>query len=187
MTVAIFLGALLGAMALGIPIAYALLACGVALMLHLDMFDAQILAQNVIAGRVRLGVIAGGQIPAVPAGRRFYAGGGGSVRGYGYQDLGPRDPVFDDPIGGRSLAEFALEARIRVNLLGNKIGIVPFIDAGNIYTSPLPRIDNLRFGAGVGVRYHTNFGPIRVDVGTPIGRRRGDPRVAVTVSLGQAF
>ena len=50
MTVAIFLGALLGAMALGIPIAYALLACGVALMLHLDMFDAQILAQNVING-----------------------------------------------------------------------------------------------------------------------------------------
>jgi TRAP-type transport system large permease protein len=50
MTVAIFLGALIGAMALGIPIAYALLACGVALMVHLDMFDAQILAQNVING-----------------------------------------------------------------------------------------------------------------------------------------
>ncbi len=50
MTIAIFLGALLGAMALGIPIAYALLACGVALMVHLDMFDAQILAQNVING-----------------------------------------------------------------------------------------------------------------------------------------
>ena len=44
--------------------------------------------------------------------RRFYAGGGGSVRGYGYQELGPED-VYDDPIGGRGLAEFALEARIR--------------------------------------------------------------------------
>ena len=50
MTIAIFLGALLGAMALGMPIAFALLACGVALMWHLDMFDAQILAQNVIDG-----------------------------------------------------------------------------------------------------------------------------------------
>ncbi|MET0195130.1 MAG: TRAP transporter large permease subunit [Hyphomicrobiaceae bacterium] len=50
MTVAVFLGALIGAMALGIPIAFALLATGVALMLHLDMFDAQILAQNVING-----------------------------------------------------------------------------------------------------------------------------------------
>jgi len=50
MTVAVFLGALLAAMALGIPIAYALLACGVALMWHLDLFDAQILAQNVING-----------------------------------------------------------------------------------------------------------------------------------------
>jgi translocation and assembly module TamA len=106
------------------------------------------------------------------------------VRGYGFQRLGPRDPVFDDPIGGRSLAEFALEARVRV---GGAFGVVPFIDAGNIYTSPLPRLDELRFGAGIGVRYHSNFGPIRVDVGTPLNRRSGDPRVAVYVSLGQAF
>src|SRR4051794_37065189 len=50
MTIAVFLGSLLGAMALGIPIAFALLVCGVALMWHLDLFDAQILAQNVING-----------------------------------------------------------------------------------------------------------------------------------------
>ena len=50
MTIAVFLGALLGAMALGIPIAFSLLLCGAALMWHLDMFDAQILAQNVING-----------------------------------------------------------------------------------------------------------------------------------------
>lgn len=137
----------------------------------------------VIAGRTRLGTIFGATRDRIAPSRRFYAGGGGSVRGFGYQDLGPRDPIFDDPIGGRSLAEFALEARVRV---GN-FGIVPFVDAGNIYTSPLPHIDDLRFGAGIGLRYHTNFGPIRVDVGTPIGRREGEPRVAVYVSLGQAF
>lgn len=141
----------------------------------------------VVAGRVRLGTIFGAQRDRIAPSRRFYAGGGGSVRGFGFQDLGPRDPIFNDPIGGRSLAEFALEARVRVNLLGDNIGIVPFVDAGNIYTSTLPRLDDLRFGAGVGVRYHTNFGPIRVDVGTPLGRRPGEPRVAVYVSLGQAF
>ena len=89
-----------------------------------------------IAGRARLGTIFGASRDRIAPSRRFYAGGGGSVRGYGFQALGPRDPVFDDPIGGRSLAEFALEARVRVG----EFGIVPFIDAGNISTSPLPRL-----------------------------------------------
>jgi translocation and assembly module TamA len=137
----------------------------------------------VLAGRARLGTILGSSRDRIAPSRRFYSGGGGSVRGFGYQRLGPRDPVFNDPIGGRSLAEFALEARIR---FGNW-GIVPFLDAGNIYTSPLPRIDNLRFGAGLGARYYTRFGPIRVDVGTPLSREKGDARVAVYVSIGQAF
>ena len=72
---------------------------------------------------------------AIAPSRRFYAGGGGSVRGYGYQDIGPRDPN-NDPIGGRSLTEFSIEARVKA--FGN-FGIVPFFDAGNIYTSPLPK------------------------------------------------
>lgn len=136
-----------------------------------------------IAGRTRLGTIFGASRDRIAPSRRFYAGGGGSVRGYGFQRIGPRDPIFDDPIGGRSLAELAIEARVRVG----SFGIVPFIDAGNISTSPLPRFDNLRFGAGVGVRYHTRFGPIRVDLATPINPAPGDPRIAVYVSLGQAF
>jgi translocation and assembly module TamA len=136
-----------------------------------------------LAGRIRLGTILGAGRDRIAPSRRFYAGGGGSVRGYGFQRLGPRDPVFDDPIGGRSVAEFAVEARIR---WGNW-GIVPFLDGGNISTSPLPRFQNLRFGAGIGVRYHTRFGPIRVDVGTPLHRQSGDSRLAVYVSLGQAF
>jgi translocation and assembly module TamA len=140
-------------------------------------------ARVTVAGRTRLGTILGAGRDDIAPSRRFYAGGGGSVRGYGFQALGPRDPVFNDPIGGRSLTEFALEARVRV---GN-FGIVPFVDAGNISTSPLPRLQDLQFGAGIGVRYHTRFGPIRVDVGTPLNPRAGDPRIAVYVSLGQAF
>ena len=136
-----------------------------------------------IAGRVRFGTILGAPRDAIAPSRRFYAGGGASVRGYGFQSIGPRDPD-NDPIGGRSLTEFSLEARVRV--FGN-IGVVPFFDGGNIYTSPLPKFTGLRYGTGLGVRYYSNFGPIRLDVGTPINPQPGDARVAVYVSLGQAF
>jgi translocation and assembly module TamA len=137
----------------------------------------------VLAGRVRVGSILGAPRDAVAPSRRFYAGGGASVRGYGYQDIGPRDPN-NDPIGGRSLAEFALEARVRA--FGN-FGVVPFLDGGNIYTSTMPDFSGFRYGAGLGVRYYSSFGPIRVDVGTPLNPQKGDARVAVYVSLGQAF
>ncbi len=137
----------------------------------------------VLAARTRVGSILGAPRDAVAPSRRFYAGGGASVRGYGFQDIGPRDPN-NDPIGGRSLAEFSVEARVRA--FGN-FGVVPFLDAGNIYTSTMPRFSGFRYGAGIGVRYYSNFGPIRVDVGTPLNPRPGDPRVAVYVSLGQAF
>lgn len=136
-----------------------------------------------LAGRMRLGTIAGAPRDAIAPSRRFYAGGGASVRGYGFQGIGPRDPN-NDPIGGRSLTEFAVEARLK---LFGPFGLVPFFDAGNIYTSPLPKFTGLQYGAGVGVRYYSNFGPIRIDVGTPINPQPGDPRVAVYVSLGQAF
>ncbi|BCA58737.1 autotransporter assembly complex protein TamA [Sphingomonas sp. HMP6] len=137
----------------------------------------------VLAGRVRLGTIAGAPRDAVAPSRRFYAGGGASVRGYSYQGIGPRDPN-NVPIGGRSLAEFSIEARVKA--FGN-FGLVPFLDGGNISTGTLPSFSDLRFGAGVGVRYYSNFGPIRIDVGTPLNPQRGDARVAVYVSLGQAF
>ncbi len=140
----------------------------------------------VAAGRVRLGTIFGASRDAIAPSRRFYAGGGGSVRGYGYQRLGPRD-IDNDPIGGRSLAEFSLETRFRTKWLGGNLGIVPFFDGGSLTTSSVPSFTDWQFGAGIGLRYYSNFGPIRVDVGTPLNRQKGDTRVAVTVSLGQAF
>ena len=135
-----------------------------------------------IAGRTRLGTIVGAERDRIAPSRRFYAGGGASIRGYGYQAVGPVD-ADGDPIGGRSLTEFSIEARVRIG----DFGVVPFLDAGNLYTSPLPRFTGFRYGAGIGARYYTNFGPIRVDLGTPLNRRRGDARIAVYVSLGQAF
>jgi translocation and assembly module TamA len=136
----------------------------------------------VLAGRVRFGAIQGISRDAIAPSRRFYAGGGGSVRGYGYQKIGPVD-VNGDPIGGKGLTEFGAEARIRFGVFG----IVPFLDGGNLYAGSKPQFTDLRFGTGLGVRYYSSFGPIRVDVGTPLDRRQGESRVAVYVSLGQAF
>ena len=140
----------------------------------------------VLAGRVRLGSIPGTAIENIAPSRRFYAGGGGSVRGYGYQQIGPRDSL-GSPSGGRSLTEFSIEARIKTGLFGGAVSLVPFIDAGSVELGVTPRLRDMRYGAGLGLRYKTGFGPIRIDVGTPLNRREGDSRVAVYVSLGQAF
>ena len=139
--------------------------------------------QIVLASRVRAGSILGGvAADRIAPTRRFYAGGGASVRGYAYQSIGPRDPN-NDSVGGKSLVEFSLEARVR---FGN-FGVVPFIDAGNISTGFLPKLSDVRYGAGLGLRYYSNFGPIRIDVGTPLNPQKGDSRIGVYVSLGQAF
>ena len=140
----------------------------------------------VLAGRVRLGTIFGTSAFDVAPSRRFYSGGGGSVRGYGYQQLGPKD-VDGSPIGGRGLAEFGLEARIRLKQFGGNFGVVPFFDGGSLTTRSLPGLGSFRYAAGIGVRYHSSFGPIRVDFGVPLNRQKGDGPFAVTVSLGQAF
>lgn len=140
----------------------------------------------VVAGRVRLGTILGASSLSIAPTRRLYAGGGGSVRGYGYQRLGPHD-IDGDPIGGRGLAEFALEARVRLKAFGGNFGIVPFLDGGNLTTNSWPGFNGWQFGAGIGVRYYSSFGPIRIDVGTPLNPRPRDGPVAVVVSLGQAF
>ncbi len=144
----------------------------------------------VIAGRARAGSIQGIDRDDLSPSRRYYAGGGGSVRGFGFQELGPRTPEVDDegnnlnrPIGGRSLNEFAIEARYR---FGN-FGIVPFIDAGQVYEGALPTASDLRFGAGIGGRFYTNFGPMRVDVATPLARKPGESKIALYISIGQAF
>ena len=105
--------------------------------------------------------------------------------------FGITDPRTDGRIdfvgGGRGLAEFALEARIRLRQFGGNFGIVPFFDGGSLSTDVTPSFSDWRFGAGLGLRYYSSFGPIRIDVGFPLNRQQGDGPVAVTVSLGQAF
>lgn len=137
-----------------------------------------------LAGRVTAGSITGAGAERVPADERFYAGGGGSVRGYAYQSLGPlRD---DDPLGGRSLLEVSGEVRGQIS---ESIGFVLFLDGGTAYEATVPDFDEpFRWGAGVGFRYFTAVGPLRADLAFPLDRREGiDKSAQFYLSLGQSF
>ncbi|MCX7303656.1 MAG: autotransporter assembly complex protein TamA [Hyphomicrobiales bacterium] len=137
----------------------------------------------VLAGRVAAGSIIGASVEDIPADRRFYAGGGGSVRGYQYQGIGPKDPE-GKPTGGRSYMELSGELRIQVT---ETIGIVPFVDAGNVSEDEFLGSARFQVGAGVGVRYLTPFGPLRIDAAVPLNRQPGDPSFGIYAGVGQAF
>ncbi len=138
----------------------------------------------VLAGYARMGSIFGETREALPADKLLYVGGGGSVRGYGYQLVGPLDSN-NKPFGGLSSLEFGAELRAKVT---DTIGLVPFIDAGNVYETSLPRPSaKMFYGVGLGLRYYTAIGPVRLDLATPLSRRPSDSIIQVYISLGQAF
>lgn len=141
-------------------------------------------ARTVLAGRFKAGQILGGTMPEVPASNRFYAGGGGSVRGYSYQAIGPRIDNTTTPQGGLSLLESSLELRHKFT---DRWGAVAFVDAGAVGVDKWPGGDDFGVGVGVGIRYDLGFGPIRADVAMPISKREGDPSFQVYISIGQAF
>lgn len=138
----------------------------------------------VIAMRALLGSITGVPLLDIPADERFYAGGGGTVRGYGYQKLSRFSS--GEPLGGRSLLVLSSELRLH---LTDKIGSVLFIDGGNTFEEKIPNFeDSLRWAVGTGIRYYTGFGPIRFDIAFPISRRpRVDNSYQFYISLGQAY
>lgn len=140
-------------------------------------------ARFVIAGRLGFGSIIGAGLADVPPNRRFFAGGGGSVRGFAYRSLSPT--INGRPIGGRSLLEGSLEARIRVT---DTIGVVPFIDAGAAFAESYPDFnEDIRVAAGLGLRYYTGIGPIRLDVALPLKKENGQRGYGVYIGVGQAF
>ena len=140
----------------------------------------------VLAGRARFASIPGAPIEAIAPSRRLYAGGGGSVRGYSYRAIGPQNNQ-GDPTGGRSLTELSLEARITTGFLDGALQVVPFVDVGTVGAASTPGFNQIKIGAGVGVRYLTGFGPVRVDVGVPLNPGPNDAKFGVYVGLGQAF
>ena len=138
----------------------------------------------VLAGRAGIGSIVGASTSNLPADKRFYTGGSGSVRGYALQSVGPLDAA-NEPIGGSALLDFGAELRWRVY---GDFGIVPFIDAGQVYDQEVPSFDgDLQWGAGLGFRYFTPIGPIRADLAFPLNPRDSDDAFQVYFSLGQAF
>ncbi|RLP27166.1 autotransporter assembly complex family protein [Mesorhizobium sp. YM1C-6-2] len=142
--------------------------------------DAQ---RFVLAGRVATGSIFGASLEQIPADRRFYVGGGGSVRGYEYQGIGPKDPD-GNPIGGRSYMELSTELRVQVT---ETIGIVPFIDAGAVSEDEFLGSAGFKVGAGVGLRYLMPFGPLRIDAAVPLNPGPDDPDFGIYAGVGQAF
>lgn len=137
----------------------------------------------VLATQIGLGSIVGSSLLTLPADERFYAGGGGSIRGYTYQTVSPL--IGDDPIGGSSILEMSVEFRFRVT---ETLGFVTFIDGGNAFESEYPDFSNdIQWGAGVGFRYYTGIGPIRFDIAMPLNKRDIDDPFQLYVSLGQAF
>ena len=141
-------------------------------------------APLVLAARLRAGSLMGTSLQQAPSPLRYFAGGASSVRGYKYQTLGPKD-AGGEPLGGRSYNVVNLETRFRVT---DEIGFVPFLDGGMAYRDALPGwFSDMRWGAGLGLRYYTPIGPLRLDVATPLNPEDGDPPLQFYVSIGQSF
>jgi translocation and assembly module TamA len=138
----------------------------------------------VIAAALKASVLKGASRDDIPADERLYSGGGGSIRGYEYQTVGPLSEGV--PIGGKSLFESSLEVRLK---LSERFGLVAFLDGGTAYAEKLFSGNYpLKWGTGLGFRYYTPVGPFRLDIGIPLDKRKGiDKSYQIYISLGQAF
>nr|WP_246602333.1 BamA/TamA family outer membrane protein [Falsiroseomonas tokyonensis] len=140
-------------------------------------------ARSIVALRGTVGSLLAQDRMDAPIHQRFFAGGGGSVRGYDYQSIGPRDGA-GRLVGGASLLEASVEWRQRI---GESWGGVVFVDAGTVGSDSIPSVSDWRVGAGVGLRYHTAIGPIRADIALPLVRQDGSSGYGLYVGIGQAF
>ncbi len=147
-------------------------------------FDLTGEKKYILAGRGRIASVLSGDLDVVSANRRLFSGGGGSVRGYRERFIGPLD-ANDDPVGGLSAVEMGVELRARV---ASAVGIAAFVEAGSVSTSVAPEFDEgVQVAAGLGARYFSPIGPLRLDVGVPLNPRGADDSFQVYISIGQAF
>jgi len=139
--------------------------------------------RSIVALRGLIGSVQGASTFDLPPDERFYAGGGGTVRGYRYQSIGPQFRR-NRPIGGTSITAATVEFRQR---FGESFGAAVFVDAGQVANSSTAFGSGLRAGAGVGARYYTAIGPIRLDVAVPLNKQGGDDTFELYIGIGQAF
>ena len=142
----------------------------------------------VLALRGVAGAVYGADSYEIPPSARFYSGGGGSVRGYEYQSLGPRNSD-KDPLGGNALIETSVEGRYKFT---KEWGMVAFVDGGTAFDSAPGQSttflnEDMRWGAGLGLRYYTAIGPVRLDIATPLNPRDDDDPLQFYISIGQSF
>ncbi|HUN43410.1 MAG TPA: BamA/TamA family outer membrane protein [Acetobacteraceae bacterium] len=139
--------------------------------------------RSVLALRGLVGEVPGTNTFSLPPDQRFYAGGSGTVRGYKYQSVGPQFPDRT-PTGGTAISAGTVELRQRI--IGN-YGAVAFVDAGQVSSNGIPFSNAWRVGVGVGFRYYTSIGPIRLDVAVPVNREPGGDAFELYLGIGQAF
>jgi translocation and assembly module TamA len=147
---------------------------------YIDVFND---GGSIIALRALVGEIPGVGVFNLPPDQRFYAGGSGTVRGYRYQTLGPQFPD-GKPTGGTEIAAGTIELRQRI--VGNW-GMAAFIDAGQVTARNNPFHAGLHEGAGIGGRYYTAIGPIRIDFAVPLNRLPHGDSFELYIGIGQAF
>ena len=137
----------------------------------------------IVALKLQGGSILGGSLESIPSSYRFLAGGGASVRGYEYRSIGPI--VNGRVVSGLSFVSSSLELRLRPM---EQIGVVPFVDIATVSLDRMPQFtDSLNVGIGVGLRYYTILGPIRIDTASPLTNNEDRSNFSLYVGLGQAF
>ncbi len=146
-------------------------------------FDLSADGHSVLATRVLLGSIQGGENFDLPPDQRLYAGGSGTVRGFRYQSIGPHF-ANSHPAGAASVDALSLEFRQR---LWSDYGFAAFVDAGQASADSLPFNGSVQVGAGVGARYYTSIGAIRADIAVPVTHVPNGDAFEIYISIGQAF
>jgi translocation and assembly module TamA len=146
-------------------------------------FDFGSEGRSVLALRGLAGSIIGGSNLSLPPDQRLYLGGSATVRGFAYQSIGPQ---FADgrPQGAKSVDAGTIEFRQRI---GENWGGAAFVDAGQANANGPPFQGLIRVGAGIGARYYTPIGPVRLDVAVPVTKIHGGDSFEIYIGLGQAF
>lgn len=146
-------------------------------------FDLGEPGRSVLALRGLIGDVLGASAGALPPDKRFYAGGSATVRGYKFLSIGPQFPDHK-PRGGSAVVAGTVEFRQRFL---DSYGAVVFVDAGQVAENSAPFTGTAGMGVGLGARYYTSIGPIRVDVAVPVVHVPNSGNFEVYIGLGQAF